>query len=105
MLFHGKQKTIELQRKVSSEKQLTKYKSSIEELELGLQKAFVQRKEVQQKLVDLEHLAALGTMMSSLTHEINTPMGVSLTASSYLNDLQLECTSKLEKDLLKRSEL
>jgi signal transduction histidine kinase len=105
MLFHGKQKTIELQRKVSSEKQLTKYKSSIEELELGLQKAFLQRKEVQQKLVDLEHLAALGTMMSSLTHEINTPMGVSLTASSYLNDLQLECTSKLEKDLLKRSEL
>lgn len=105
ILFHGKQKTITLKQKISMEKQLAKNKADLSETKAGLLKALSQRKDVQEQLVEFEHLAALGTMMSSLTHEINTPIGVSLTASSYLHDLQQEYLQKLEENQLKRSEL
>lgn len=39
-----------------------------------------------QQLVELEALASVGAMVPGVTHEINTPLGVSVTSLSFLRD-------------------
>ena len=53
----------------------------------------------------MESMANLSAMMSSLTHEISTPLGVSVTTSSFLSEIQHSCFQKLQGEQLKRSEL
>lgn len=50
--------------------------------ELGL--AHQQLNVAQQKLINAEKMASLGSLVAGVTHEINTPLGVGLTAASTL---------------------
>lgn len=72
---------------------------------LLLKKALEQRNEVQTQLIEMENMAALGTMMSSLTHEINTPVGVAITAISHLRAIQAISLQMFKNNSLKRSDL
>jgi signal transduction histidine kinase len=105
LISHCKHKAKTLQEKVAVQQDYLAQKAIAEESNSLLKKAIEQRSEVQGQLLELENMAALGTMMSSLTHEINTPIGVSLTAASFLSDMQEDCIDKLQNEQLKRSEL
>jgi signal transduction histidine kinase len=105
LMFHSKKKAKELQQKVALHQEYITQKENAEEVNSLLKKAIEQRSEVQSQLLELESMAALGTMMTSLTHEINTPIGVSLTAASFLGEMQDNCLEKLQDEQLKRSEL
>lgn len=70
-----------------------------------LKRALEQRNDVQTQLVEMENMAALGTMMSSLTHEINTPVGVAITAISHLNSIQETAANTFNQGELKKSDL
>jgi signal transduction histidine kinase len=104
LLFHSKSKTKELQHKVALHQEYVVQKESAEDINDLLKRAIEQRAEVQGQLLELESMAALGTMMSSLTHEINTPIGVSLTAASFLSDMHDSYLEKVQNEQLKRSE-
>ncbi|WP_103667117.1 ATP-binding sensor histidine kinase [Pseudanabaena sp. BC1403] len=70
-----------------------------------LSQALSNLKSAQTELVKSEKMAALGGLVAGIAHEINTPIGISVTAASLITDKIQELTESLQKGTLKRSEL
>jgi len=47
----------------------------------------IELQETQNQLIKNEKLASLGSIVAGIAHEINTPLGVTVTAASFLEDL------------------
>lgn len=76
-------------------------------LEHAQQHHQVQRelKAAQQQLVESEKMSALGGLVASVAHEINTPVGVCLTAASHLAQKTNQFVGLYRKGRMKRSDL
>lgn len=61
--------------------------------------------ETQEELVQAEKMASLGSLVAGVAHEINTPIGVSVTAASFLKDKIGEFQLMNSTHHLKRSDL
>jgi hypothetical protein len=61
--------------------------------------------EFQSQLVETEKMASLGDMVAGIAHEVNTPIGLGVTASSLLSDKLEEITYAFEHKTLKSSQL
>jgi signal transduction histidine kinase len=59
----------------------------------------------QRELVEAGKLAALGNMVAGISHELNTPIGNSLTVASTFRERFAEMTEKAQSGQLRRSEL
>ncbi len=77
----------------------------IEEKNKALIKAMAQLQATQQELIESEKMAALGNLVAGVAHEINTPVGVSMTAASYLESTTEEIASLYKSGDMKRSNL
>lgn len=75
------------------EKQVKDRTQALSKTNLELQISLEQLKNTQDKLVESEKMAVLGQLVSGVAHEINTPIGVGLTMTSYLAD----ATETIEK--------
>jgi len=60
--------------------------------------------EMQEQLVQSEKMASLGNLVSGIAHEINTPVGIYLTAVTHLNDACLEIYKKYDSQTLTQDE-
>jgi PAS domain S-box-containing protein len=56
-------------------------------------------------LVHSEKLAALGALVAGISHEINTPVGVSYTAATYLEDKLKSLVTRYQSGALSREDL
>ncbi len=75
--------------------------------EESLKKALETLQATQAQLVQSEKMASLGGLVAGVAHEINTPVGVGITASSYLEDMVVEYeklinSSEIDRNKFKR---
>jgi signal transduction histidine kinase len=70
--------------RMQADRAIRKAKDSLENQNAALNQALHQLQEAQSELVRQEKLASLGQMVAGVAHEINTPLGICVTATSHL---------------------
>lgn len=98
MIIQQEQLRAENERRRKMEKSLmasnTELKSSIAELN-----------KAQTRLLEAEKMAALGGLAAEISHEINTPLGVGVTSTSYLSDLLIDLDKSFSNQKLTKKNI
>ena len=77
----------------------------VEQRTIELSATVSRLQQTQHNLVEAEKLASLGALVAGVSHELNTPIGVALTAASALEDEARAFKQTLDDGGLKRSTL
>ena len=70
-----------------------------------LESTILELKSTQDKLVNSEKMAALGGMVQGVAHELNTPIGLSITGASHIKNDTARIVKLLSENKMKRSDL
>lgn len=76
----------------------------VQERTAELEKSLSIIKETQAQLIENEKLSALGGLVAGVAHEINNPIGVTLTAASFLEESTSHILQKVNNNALKKSD-
>lgn len=79
--------------------------SDLKTTNFELQQTLDRLKRTQKQLLESEKMASLGGLVAGIAHEINTPIGVSVTAASHLSEEAARLSKLLENENVSRSDL
>ncbi len=82
-----------------------RYNAEIEAKNSELAKTLAQIQTMQQQLVESEKMAALGNLVAGVAHEINTPVGICVTAASQLDKLTVDFANVYKQGKMSRADL
>jgi two-component system, NtrC family, sensor kinase len=83
--------------------ELQEYQETLEKKSTDLEQALNELHMMQDKLVEAKKMAALGSLVAGIAHEINTPVGTSITLASTLMDETQLLLDAVDAGQLKRS--
>jgi len=70
--------------RMQADREIRRAKDALEEQNAALENALTSLRDAQGELVRQEKLASLGRLVAGVAHEINTPLGICVTATSHL---------------------
>ncbi len=76
-----------------------------QEMELMVEERTKSLRNAMTQLVEQEKMASLGAVVSGVAHEINTPLGIGVTITSYLNKISSELRATFEEGGLSKHKL
>ena len=76
----------------------------VEERTRELSDSLSELQHAQSELIESEKMASLGKLVAGVAHEINTPIGIAVTASSHLSDAHAQINKKWQDNKLKKSD-
>ncbi|GAB2864546.1 hypothetical protein GCM10027277_36660 [Pseudoduganella ginsengisoli] len=71
----------------------------------ALEETLARLRTMQEQVIKSETMASLGRVVAGIAHEVNTPLGVALSAASHLNDQMRTVAAKMRDNQLQRSKL
>ncbi len=99
-MLKSEQDTLRLQYSLDKEReqkeQQERHKVQTEKRNLELAALIEELNDTQEQLVNSKKMAALGNMVQGIAHELNTPIGISITGSSHLKNITEELSYKYQ---------
>ncbi len=91
--------------RVNHQLEISRLRSRLSSQNQKLQETLKKLRETQDELLQSEKMAALGSLVAGISHEVNTPMGAALIGASTLEKETKKVFLGLQKNDLKRSTL
>ncbi len=95
--------TIQITERMRVESEIKDKNAQLESVNSALTDSLATLKQAQDQMVAQEKMASLGGLVTGVAHEINTPIGIAVTAASHLNDKTLEVIQKSKDENLEKS--
>ncbi|MDF2721707.1 MAG: hypothetical protein K0Q59_1382 [Paenibacillus sp.] len=94
---------VQVQLKASGE--INELSAAFNDMVVKLENRYEELQNAQKQLVQSEKMVALGSLVAGISHEINTPVGIGVTAVSFLDQKTSEFVALFRENKVKRSDM